>query len=451
MASIRSTGRAARSRPDRAVRSRLPLDVYLFPAAVGGGRGDIEEVLTVGRRLAEAGVSLWLYRARGRPLPRGVDKTFAAVPLRRVARLRPSAARALTVSPHFGTTAESARPGPLGHAGVWAEEREEVERAYGPGAVLHLSLEEFARARPLRWLAEERWREGGWTRSRIATRRKGPQAGRELAEFQALYRRFRALDRADLLTLFPGFLYSRAFASEFPETVQCGPIAPWPHRPRYREPGPARPLELLWYASPASSVRIASKVLAGLVATGRPSRLTLRTPRPMPLRPPRGVEVVEVPLSPSRAWARRWRTPHVVLTTGSRSLLEALSVGAPFLYFNGVLGRGGALRRHRPEKLDGLLRWLALERVPAVVRRDLSDLARGRRVAEVVARAVTDASWRAAFPPRRPGAGYAPGFEEGGTVAVAVARAFAEPSTTLAPFLAGVRAVSRARPARSKV
>ncbi len=46
------------------------LDVYLFPAVVGGGLGDIEEVLLAGRRLARAGFPVYLFRRPGRPLPR---------------------------------------------------------------------------------------------------------------------------------------------------------------------------------------------------------------------------------------------------------------------------------------------------------------------------------------------------------------------------------------------
>ncbi len=46
------------------------LDVYLFPAVVGGGLGDIEEVLLAGRRLARAGYPVHLFRRPGRPLPR---------------------------------------------------------------------------------------------------------------------------------------------------------------------------------------------------------------------------------------------------------------------------------------------------------------------------------------------------------------------------------------------
>ncbi len=49
-----------------------PVEVYLQPAVVGGGVGDIEEVLAVGRELERLGLPLRLFRESDRPLPRSV-------------------------------------------------------------------------------------------------------------------------------------------------------------------------------------------------------------------------------------------------------------------------------------------------------------------------------------------------------------------------------------------
>jgi len=152
-ASRRST---IRSGAERRRAARRAVDVYLMPAVVGGGRGDVEEVLGVGRALARTGYAPVVPRVG----PRAVlpDRSFdwsGIRPTRRVVRRAP---RAVTISSQFGVTAAQGRDEPLGRAGPWADARAAVDRAYGPGQVLHLSLEEFARARPVAGLAEERGR-----------------------------------------------------------------------------------------------------------------------------------------------------------------------------------------------------------------------------------------------------------------------------------------------------
>jgi hypothetical protein len=137
------------------------VDVYLLPAVVGGGLGDIEEVLAAGRRLAGAGFRVRLYRPAGRSLPPSVEGPWSWPALARVDRVVPSASAALTVSPAFGVSAAPYRPGPLGRAGPWADEAREIEAAYGPARTLHASLEEFARTLTSLEEARERWREGG--------------------------------------------------------------------------------------------------------------------------------------------------------------------------------------------------------------------------------------------------------------------------------------------------
>lgn len=446
---MRST-RSTVARAPEIARRPDGVDVYLFPAVIGGGRGDVEEVLTVARRLADEGARLYLYRARGRPLPRGVDAPYAWPRVTRVRNPARRTSRALTLAPHFGTTAEGPRPGPLGAAGPWSVERDAIERAYGRSNVLHVSIEEFARARPIGWLAEERWREGGRSLRWIADRRGSAAARADTIEFARLYARFRDFARPDLLALFPGFAPSRSFARSFPASVQCGPIAPWPTPPPFAARR-ARALEVLWYASPASSERIASEVVDGLAATGRTVRLILRTSREVEVAPTQRVSVVRPPPILPGAWQALWGRESLVITTGSRSLLEAVARGIPFLYFNGLTGRGRARRRHRPEKLDGLVAWLAQERLDDRVLRDLKDFGAGRRVAEIVARAATDPAWRSRFRPRVPGARYPAGFGEAGALVVEVVRRWSDPTRSRAALLAELRRASRARTGLSKV
>ncbi|HUI38514.1 MAG TPA: hypothetical protein VLY85_02675, partial [Thermoplasmata archaeon] len=131
---------------EREATGQDPLDVYLFPAVVGGGLGDIEEVLLAGRVLAgRPGVRLLLFRAPGRPLPPNVEGPWDWPPTHRVDRPDPRSPRALTVSAEWGIAAAPQRPEPYGRAGPWALENEAVEDAYGRDAVLHVSFEEFAR------------------------------------------------------------------------------------------------------------------------------------------------------------------------------------------------------------------------------------------------------------------------------------------------------------------
>jgi len=83
-------------------RAPASLDVYLQPAVVGGGLGDIEEVLAVGRRLGRAGHRLLLYRTDGRPLPASVEGPWGWPRVQRTDRIRPRSRHAMTVTPWWG-------------------------------------------------------------------------------------------------------------------------------------------------------------------------------------------------------------------------------------------------------------------------------------------------------------------------------------------------------------
>ncbi|HTS33779.1 MAG TPA: hypothetical protein VMI55_07600 [Thermoplasmata archaeon] len=421
-----------RSRPGRstAPSPRRPakpgrVDVYLFPAVIGGGLGDIEETLAAGRRLAAAGWTPRLYRHEGRPLPREVSGPWDwPVPLERVDRLDRRAPAALTITPAWGVSAAPGRSGAMGRPGPWAEEADEVERAYGSDSTVHVSLEEFARTLSVARENRERLREGGVSSRAMAGRLRASVEAGEEERFRKAFERFRAFDRPNVLHLFATFRRDPRFAREFPTAVQTGPLWPHRYRPVGRAPPPARGREWVWYASPASAERIAPEVLHGLATVKPPVRLLVRTPRPWKVGWSAGeLEVRDHPL-PAAEWTDRFRGAELRIVTGSRTLLEALEVGGPFLYFNGVLGRGSATRRHRPEKVAA---WLEAERaqLPSDLRRDLADFARGRRVRAVVRRAAErTGGWRR-FPRGGPAPGFRPPFDDAGELIEKVARALA--------------------------
>ncbi len=435
---MRSRSRRSTGRPrSRAPRRRPGVDVYLLPAVVGGGLGDIEEVLAAGRYLARAGFRLFLYRGRGRPWPRSVDGPWDWPPVRRLDRLRPTANAALTVAPAWGVSAAPPAPGRFGRAGAWADEAREIEAAYGPERTLHVSLEEFARTLTTRRENRERFREGGVRRRAIARRLAASRATGEAAEFARAFRRFRAFDRPNVLHVYAGFRSDPGFRREFPEAVMTGPLGSGRRRSPARSP--LRNPRWVWYASPASAERIAPAVAAGLTDAGGSRRLSIRSPRPWRYAPPLPVGSVDVGPLPAAAWHRRFRSAELRIVTGSRTLLEAIEVGGPFLYFNGVLGTGAAMRRHRPEKVVELLRAARRQgREPELVR-DLADFARGRRVREVVARAARrEGAWRR-FPrpfvrPEVPGP-----YADAGRLIVRAARAMARPGARADAVVASLR------------
>ncbi len=410
------------------------VDVYLLPAVVGGGLGDIEEVLAAGRRLARAGFPILLYRRPGSPLPRSVEGPWDWPPVRRVRRLRPRGRAALTVAPAWGVSAAPRRPGPFGRPGPWTDEVADIEEAYGPDRVLHVSLEEFARTLTARAETRERFREGGVRARAVPDRLRRAEEAGEVTEFRKAYVRFRAFDRPNVLAVFATFAPSRAFAREYPRAVQTGPL--WPERfhgsrPRRRAD---RRGEWVWYASPASAERIAPEVVAGLAASTPPVRLFVRSPRAWSRVPAAPNVVVTAASLPPEAWRRRFAAADLRIVTGSRTLLEALELGGPFLYFNGVLG-AARRRRHRPEKFDALRAVARSRGVPRSLLRDLGRFAQGQDVRGVVARAAgRTAGWESLRRAARRPAFPSPRGDAGGLL-VTLARALAKPAAD-APSLA---------------
>lgn len=368
-------------------RGRPRVSIYLLPAVVGGGWGDIEEVLAVGRQLIARGHRVRYYRSAGHPPPRGLPGPWRWPRCDRPKSPGPPGTPALTVTASWGLSAAPEENGP------WSLEAREIEAAHGPRGTLHVSLEEFARTLTSREAEAERLREGGVPRRSI---RPGPSFERQSRFFHRAYGRYRGFDRPRVLHLFPTFRPDRAFAREFESAVMTGPIPadpPGPGRSR-ATPGERR---WLWYASPSSAERIAPRVAAGLADAQPPVRLRVVTPRPWDSS--EGIDLLVGPL-PWPRWRAEWDWAELRIVTGSRTLIEALGDGRPWLYFNGIRGEGRRVRRHRPEKIAHLLEAAREAGVARNLRRDLSDFARGRRVEEVVRRAHRREGGWARFPSR---------------------------------------------------
>jgi hypothetical protein len=437
----------ARSRSGRSTdRSTEPparaagVDVYLLPAVVGGGLGDIEETLAAGRHLARAGFRLRLYRQAGRPLPRSVEGPWDWPPLERVDRIARRTPHALTVTPAWGVSAAPSQPGAYGRGGPWEVEAAEIEAAYGADRVLHVSLEEFARTWSTARENRERFREGGVPARALTDRLHTSRRTGEAAQFRVAFRRFRAFDRPNVLHVFATFRRDLGFAREFPEAVQTGPLWPGRFRPRRRPKLRRGSPEWVWYASPASAERIAPAVLAGLATIDPVRHLWIFTPRPWTFRPPPDrATVVTAPVDPTE-WTARFARAEVRIVTGSRTLLEAMELGGPFLYFNGILGTGRPSRRHRPEKITA---WVTLAGQMAVdrsLRTDLADFSRGDRVRAVVRRAASGVGPWSRFPNRWGPLPFDPPFDSAGELIVAAARALAREGARSPVLVARVRA-----------
>jgi hypothetical protein len=436
MGAARSPDRPAS--PDR-VAPIGGLDVYLLPAVVGGGWGDITEVLDAGRTLQRAGFLPTLYRAADRPLPRSVDGPWDWDGIVRRSTIAPTHARALTISANWGVSAAPDRPGRLGRGGVWSVEAERIERSYGPRRTIHVSLEEFARTLTSREENQERWREGGESSRRVARRRTGAAFRRDTQEFHDAFRLFRGFDLPNVLHLFQGFEPAPPFVREFPEAVEIGPL--WPlERPTHRRASPRRSRDAwVWYASPSTSDRLVRPIDRGLSRS--PVRVVrIRSPRPLVLPSMSAVRwSLEAPMAPA-SWNRRFEGAALRIVTGSRTLLEALAVGGPFLYYNGVLGQGRRSHRHRPEKIRSLLSAWKADGVSQRLRRDLADFSRGRRVEPIVRAAAADEAWGRGFPHRWRPSAYPTDRRDGGRFLVAVARSFASEGMGSEELVGSIRA-----------
>ena len=420
---------------------RPALDVYLLPAVVGGGWGDIGEVRDAGEELHRAGFRPQVLRLGAAPWPREVTGPWGWTSIVRAEEIRPRSPRALTVSACWGLAAAPHRSTALGRAGPWADEVVAIEAAYGPEHTLHVSLEEFARTLSSHDENRERFREGGVGRRETSSRTRGAAGRADRATWRRAFRLHRGLDRPNVLHLFATFSRSPGFGREFPEAVQVGPLWPTvssPDRRARSAPSGHRPRVVLWYASPSSSPAIAPDLVRGLGRGSGPVRLDVRSPRPFSLASTDRVDVRFIGPQPPASWSRRFAAADLRVVTGSRTLLEAIDARAPFLYFNGVLGTGRRRRRHRPEKVRALLSEWRRRRVDPVVVRDVEAFSRGQRVAEVAARALFDRAWRSRFPSALGRA--VSRLPDAGTVLGEVAREFARGDVPAPALVRAVRA-----------
>ena len=383
-----------------------------------------------------------LYRRAGRPWPRSVDGPWDWPRIERRARIVRRAPCALTVTPAWGVSAAPTTAGAFGRGGPWEVEARDIERAYGRDRTVHVSLEEFARTLTVLRETRERLREGGVPRRAIPTRVRAARRSREDVAFRRAFERFRAFDRPNVLHLFTTFAPDRGFAREFPRAVQSGPL--WPRRFSPRPaPRRRRAREWVWYASPASAERIAPSVVAGLAGVRPPIHLYVRTPRPWTVPFPADRVTIAVGPVDAAEWNRRFARAELRIVTGSRTLLEALEVGGPFLYFNGVLGTGRRKRRHRPEKLAALLDLGRRNGVAAPLLRDLSDFGRGRRVRSVVSRAAHRRGAGARVPRAFGRPAFRAPLDDAGALIVRVARALGRQGGGAAELVREVRAGSK--------
>ena len=420
------------------------LAVYPLPAVVGTGRGDVEEIRIGAAVLAAAGFRIRLLCPSGVPWPiRTTERGSWPGPVSRAAPRR-IAARAMTLSSQFGVTAAAARPGAYGRAGPWAETVARIESAYGPDRVVHLSLEEFCRNLSSDRQERERWREGGRPLRSIAAMARRREWTRRVRELRELFRRYRAFDRPNLLALFPTFRPSASFRREFPEAIECGPLfAPertrrFPSAPSARDAaGGVR--RWVWYPAPTGSSFIAERLARAVDRAGVRVALAARARASFSWRPSRCLRVTTLGPLPRAIWERRFGSADLRIVTGSRTLLEALDAGGPFLYFNGVTGRGRGRRRHRPEKIDGLLHVWRRTGVSPTLRRDLADFALGRSVDRIVRAALTDPAWAGRFPTGRPSAGIPGPRADAAALIVRIATDWAETGLGAAAFVAAER------------
>ncbi len=330
------------------------------------------------------------------------------------------------------------RPEPFGRAGPWAAEAAAIESAHGPARTIHVSLGEFARTLPAREEVRERYREGGVPARAIRSATRGPGFAREVEQYRTLYARFRAFDRPNVLHLFPTFVPRHAFARDYPAAVETGPL--WPDRYRRTGPSGRTGADWFWYASPVSARRIVPAVARALHSVRPSATLTVVMAAPPPDGDrPANVRYLAAGAQPERRWRAWFERSEMRIVTGSRTLLEALELGRPFLYFNGILGEGRRKRRHRPEKIESLLAAWKREGVDPRRQNDLRLFSGGRSVEAVVTRAARRAGpWR-----RRRWSPPTPRFPlpyaDAGAVLVAVARALAASPTSAEAIVQAVR------------
>jgi hypothetical protein len=387
--------------------------VYVFPVRIQQGWGDVQEMAGAAWALADPRLGFELLhlapdgRASVRPDRRAepIDPRRAGPirfpPIQTVREPVGDGSRAVVLATWWGTTARrrDAEGGPL--PGTLEPEVERVRLAHGAGSTLVVSLEEFGSDQTSHDALDEGMRQAGWGPRKRAAQLSSALGRREMARYRRAFELARAAEREDVLHLTATFCPDPRALREFPFLIPVGPFrapdALHPLGPSARGP-PKGAARVVWYASPASSPAFARLLLPALQETGSPVELAVRGGPWADPWPELGGEQVRTRMLPAlsgSSWSARWRGADLRIATGSQSLVQAVELAGPLLYFNGLVqGPGETPRGFRREKLQALLRGLRRAGAPPGVLRDLENFADGRRVGPIVRRAMGSAVWR---------------------------------------------------------
>lgn len=450
-------------------RGRRPRPVYLFPVRIQQGWGDVQELAVAAWALERSGEFDLLYltggssgATRGDRRAEPVDPHDAGpidFPPVRVVRRPLGRGPAAVLATWYGTTGRrhDAEGGPL--PGTIEDRVERVRAAHGPRSTLVVSLEEFASDQPSSEVLDEGMRQAGWSSARRQRQLASPEGARERALYHRAFGLARGAEREDVLHLVATFRPDPRARREFPFLVPVGPVrprAPPVPGPRRRPRREGRRALVVWYASPASSPAFAGRLLPALARTGVPLDLWVRgCPGAVGTGTgsPTTVRVRELPPSERARWSATWRRADLRIASGSQSLVEAATLGAPMLYFNGLVqGPGEPPRGFRREKLLSLLRGLRAAGAPSQVLRDLEDFADGRNLERVVRRALGSFRWKeeeSTALGRLP-MGFPRSRREGGGFVVGTLRSFFAHEGDVGGFVRQVRRRAAAEPAEGR-
>ncbi len=394
--------------------AREPLPIYIMPSRIQQGWGDVAEIARASAVLHRAGFPLYSLEppregdaAPPRKDPRVElrsprdERWLGFPPVRRLARPIGKGRAAILITWWGMAGRRSDREGsPV--PGPYAPAVESIVAAHPPGAVLILSLEEFAFSAGSRESSRESFRQAGWTEARGERHLRTPEGRRRIGRYHRAFVTARGGDAPEVLHLVGTFAANPAGVREFPFLVEVGPYAISRRRPVPPRSSPRR--EVLWYASASGSESLLAPLLRALgEQEGAPWTLSVRTNevtrQPLLSRgnsiASSSVRLEWLPPLPGASWERRLRSARLLIVGGGQSLVDAVASGRPLLYFNGTLGGEGSspVRAYRREKLLTLTRAMRARGAPPGLVRDLLDFADGRNVRPILARALGMPAW----------------------------------------------------------
>jgi hypothetical protein len=387
---------------------RVP--IYVFPCRVQQGWGDVVEMGRAVHSLREEGFPLYYLRVRPkeRQDPRAIPVDPAKVrwtgfPTVKALDEPVGDGPAVVIATWWGMTARrtdsSGRPVP----GVLADSVDRITAAHEASRVLHVSLEEFASAQSSMEASAEALRQAGWQKDHIKEHLSSSEGHNWVARYHDSFLSATAGDREDVLHLVASFSTSPQATREFPFLVQVGPYrmpGPLPHSPIKGAENKVRPKVILWYATDCSSPRFATDLMQALTSVRSPLRVKVRTWQGLTQLFPSPLEGCNVTMAflgelSNAEWLSQLRNADLLIVGGSQSLVEALSLDRPFLYFNGYFPEDRTPpRAFRREKLSNLLLAWRRAGVSPRVLKDFADFADGRNLSEIVSRALGSLPWR---------------------------------------------------------